>query len=462
MRFKGLFLSLLLLTPFFFPADVTAFDNRCFTQSECKEERTKIGSETIDPNDGFYQSQETVDACGGLNKAGNGDQPGEPLGFCLPVGQTVTAITFGGRNQFAHLGEFIQYMYQYGFVIGTIIATLVIIVAGFQWTVSGGNTAVIQSAQKRIGGAVVGLLIMAMSYTILNTINPRTVTLRLPQIWMINPAELAPNYCDQTDKKTAFFREQEEELSTRAKEDRVKRAVYQDQKTSPTKCQSKYLVEDSGDLTCRGVVCPNIGSQRQVCAPSQKDISKDECYRGDLALTYRTTNFKLIPDIATEVWDDPPIDGGETELHGLCIAGKTFEIATTVRYQQKGNAHTELILIKEKEKLEKTVESSCGSKAGFKGFFFIVEMNENNDTTDEDHYIGRNGKDLGDDATFTKVKFSDKITPHLFTLEEMVEGKIHGQLVQVNNVYDIDSINPLSGLSGDDLRKKVYKDIGFE
>lgn len=447
----------------FFLEPAHAIDTRCFTQSKCIEERKKTGLTDTEAPEGFYQSSETAAACGGLaTPAEESGKQGEPLGFCLPAGQTITAISFGGRTRFAHIGEFIQFIYQYGFIIGTIIATLMIIVGGFQWTVSAGSPAAIQSAQKRIVGAIIGLILMALSYTILNTINPQTVNLRLPQIWMVNPAELAPTYCDQTEKKTAFYQEQNEIISTAKKEERVKAAVYQTQEAFPTQCKSSYLIEGSGSLTCRGVTCPVVGGKEQVCAPSLKNISLDDCYPGDIVLTYQNTALSLFPDFATEVWDTPPIDGGETELHGLCTNGRTFEVDTTVIYRWKANAHVEMIAIKDRSSLRAKVTNNCRSEASFKGFFLIVEMNENNDTTDEDHYIGKQGKDLGDGPAFVKTKFSREITQHLWTLTDLIERRAGGNLVQVNNIYDIDDWNPISGLAGDELRRKVYADIGFQ
>ena len=50
--------------------------------------------------------------------------------------------------------------------------------AGFQWTISGGNTDMISSAKKRIGNGVIGLVIALGSYTLLFAINPELVNFR--------------------------------------------------------------------------------------------------------------------------------------------------------------------------------------------------------------------------------------------------------------------------------------------
>jgi len=74
------------------------------------------------------------------------------------------------------LGEYIASIYKYGIVIMSIVAVVVMIVSGLQLTMSAGNQATSESVKKRIGGAVVGLLLAVGSYTILYSVNPQLVT----------------------------------------------------------------------------------------------------------------------------------------------------------------------------------------------------------------------------------------------------------------------------------------------
>ena len=123
--------------------------------------------------------------------------PGADWGKCLPAGETVTSISFGGRREFRDIGDFLKYMYQYALTIAGIVAAVVIIISGVQWVTSGGNAQMIEDAKKRIVGAVVGMIIAYMSYVILNTINPALVNLRLPNVWMLKPQAIVPEYCSQ-------------------------------------------------------------------------------------------------------------------------------------------------------------------------------------------------------------------------------------------------------------------------
>ena len=294
-----------------------------------------------------------------------------------------------------------------------------IVIAGFQWTTSGGNPSNIDSAKKRIVGAIVGLALMAGSYTILNLVNPNTLTLRLPDILLINPASLTPKYCDDETAKYAFIKTQSEVITNAEEAERIKKAVYDSTGSEQTSCQSSYVVQGGGSKTCRGVICQNDNAEARVCAPNIQNPSLDECYKAHFVATLVRNGINLYPDFLTEVWDDPPIDTGETELHGLCDNGRTFEVDIVDSTREVSGKIQVFLTITDISQLSRKVEASCGSidRPKFKGFFFIFEMNENNDVTDEDHYIGINGKDLGDYTAFQKTKWSEKILPHLFTLD---------------------------------------------
>ena len=125
-------------------------------------------------------------------------------GKCLPAGETVTQIALGGDVRFSNLGEYIQKVYNYLVGVAGILAVIMIIVAGAQWISSGGNTETITTAKKRITGAVIGLLIAYLSYFILNTINPALVQLRLPQVWLVRPQTLTPEFCSDLDASSTY------------------------------------------------------------------------------------------------------------------------------------------------------------------------------------------------------------------------------------------------------------------
>jgi len=80
------------------------------------------------------------------------------------------------------LGEYIGAVYKYIVIIAGIIATVMLIFAGVQWMMPGNvftkDDKSINQAKNRIQKAVVGLILILTSYTILYTINPELVQFR--------------------------------------------------------------------------------------------------------------------------------------------------------------------------------------------------------------------------------------------------------------------------------------------
>ncbi len=164
----------------------SAMDPRCFNQVECtiarKENPLLEDLTDAEIAEGFYLGTDAVKICGVREREGKT----ESLGFCIPGTIAKTQISFGGKRSFANIGEFIQVIYRYSISIIGIIAVVMIIIGGVQWMTSGGSKDGVMSGQKKITASVTGLIIAALSYVILNTINPALVNLRLPQVWMLN------------------------------------------------------------------------------------------------------------------------------------------------------------------------------------------------------------------------------------------------------------------------------------
>ncbi len=72
----------------------------------------------------------------------------------------------------------------YKFLVGiaALAAVFMIMIAGYRWLFAGGNTGAIDDAKTKIKGAVAGLVIALLSYTILNLINPDLTKLSLENV----------------------------------------------------------------------------------------------------------------------------------------------------------------------------------------------------------------------------------------------------------------------------------------
>lgn len=257
-------------------------DQKCWLEKDCLEQRKSLSAEELSDvklKEGFVQNSETIKACGTKQTA-----TGDKIGFCLPAGQAETAISFGGQRRFSNIGVFIGEMYRYGSWAAGIIAVFMVVISGIQWMVSAGNSSMIDSAKSRISGAIIGLVLLALAYTILNMLNPYLVNFRLPNVWLINTQEIAPPSCSQLSYGSEILQitnVPNEKLTQDQKDTIASKNQYSDKfttysansATSSGKCGFEYLVKGAGAQTCTGAVCVDDAGNatNAVCAPYDID-----------------------------------------------------------------------------------------------------------------------------------------------------------------------------------------------
>ncbi len=379
----GIFSLLLLGT--MFPTNVAQsqkdLDQRCFTQEECRAARAEMNLPIELQSQGFYyNTPETRTAC-----QGNKDANGVEMGFCLPAGETSTTVKFGGVSKFANIGVFIQYIYRYGVVFAGILAVIVIIVAGLQWTSSGGNSSTIESAKKRIVGAITGLILASTSYVILNTVSPSTINLRLPQVWLIRPSPISNpyEYCmaipavpngttGWTVPKIAPFKDNYQSIPEAAFQDAfstygdeyTEKLIFPLKKESPiATCGENMYIKDSKGESCIGTYCA-----RGVCFPDKKvcgELPEGSGIRGRIDWE----PGKFLNDIWLKVACETDT-GWEVEWvdHKDLDESKNFYLFGGV---------------------EDRAIDLCGSLEKIKGYFFIVEVNDSDPlNTNDDQWAG--------------------------------------------------------------------------
>ena len=258
-----------------------AENSLCWTKKDCEDLRTEKGW----PEAGFIDDDPD---CPGY--AGNLTKPENKWGRCLAGVQTTAQVSFGGEEYktFNNVGDYIRAVYNYALIILSILASIMIIVAGIQYVGSAGSQEMIGSAKKKISGAIIGLALAYMSYTILNMINPATVNLRLPQVYMIREINLT-TWCSAVeipDANTQYssnnydpvLAEAESQSGGSVKE-KVKfeqtpasLTVFKDAKAHitydqyKTKCGREYEVSLQGEK-CTGVGCvgERIDGEEGIC-----------------------------------------------------------------------------------------------------------------------------------------------------------------------------------------------------
>lgn len=83
-------------------------------------------------------------------------------------------------SDWSTLTDYISRLYKYIIGIAAILSVLMITLAGMMWLTAGGNASQVGKAKQWIGGALVGLVLALLSYSILNIINPNIVALKVP------------------------------------------------------------------------------------------------------------------------------------------------------------------------------------------------------------------------------------------------------------------------------------------
>lgn len=230
------------------------FNPMCWKLDQCNNARAfflnKTPEELKGNKDGWL---ENIDPC---NKP--------EWGRCLPGGITKTTIAFGGKRSFTDIGDFLKYNYNFALGIAGILATIMIVIAGIQWVTSGGNSEMISSAKKRIGGALIGLLIAYLSYTILNIVNPALVNLRLPQVYMIRPINTTPQFCRDLESPTSTQFAKASDKGQVVDKSTFPSATLKDMDVKDMACGDNYFVGGAAGNTCMGGTCSTKG---QICLP---------------------------------------------------------------------------------------------------------------------------------------------------------------------------------------------------
>jgi hypothetical protein len=244
------------------------FNPVCWKQKDCEMARSNMG---VKGEDGWLENQEPCDKKG--------------WGMCLPAGETVTSISFGGKTNFANVGEFLKHNYNLALVVAGILASIMIIISGMQWMTAGGNSEMINRSKKRIGGAVIGLLIAYLSYVILNTINPALVNLRLPQAWLVREQILPSKFCYAAPSGTKF--------EFAAKKDQVvdKKTMVDkkfDQNLDVTKfgCGDQYFLEKGNGATCIGSSCDKGKLCMPIITKGGNMTDKYDCVKAQMITRY--------------------------------------------------------------------------------------------------------------------------------------------------------------------------------
>ncbi len=345
----------------------------CWIKKDCEAIRKDRGW----GGNGFIQDKE----CGG-NDLKTGDD-NYSWGKCLAGGQTNLQVYFAGVTTTPHVGRYIEMVYNYALIILSILASVMIIVAGIQYVGSAGNQEMISSAKKRIIGAVIGLSLAYMSYTILNMVNPSTLELRLPSVFMIREISL-PKWCMDVEKpketKVSEFTFTQSLSSLEVfKKNNIDKSTEVHKTNEPvlTKCGAEYSITTG---ICIGVDCDGRKNDKnQICGKGSgimclclKDDAnpiKYSCKEGTVggSITLSSNVGSYVDDITLLA-----VCGTTTGENYLDYVGASPASLRVDKFDANKNTKNFVFNVTASE-----ISDYCkGTKGTFKGFLMAVEMHD--------------------------------------------------------------------------------------
>lgn len=120
----------------------------------------------------------------------------------VPDPSTVPGSTAERRLQYLtegrveDLAQYIGIVYNFLISIVGVVAAVAMIIGGFQYLTSAGDSGKIGQAKSKITNALIGLILALGAYTILNTINPALLTLQLPDLRPVRTQIFLMPWCE--------------------------------------------------------------------------------------------------------------------------------------------------------------------------------------------------------------------------------------------------------------------------
>ncbi len=494
---KKIFFILVLAALLFPNSSHAQVDARCWYKDDCIAARKELKSDLTpeEAQKGFVQNAVSKDLCKGVHQTES-----NPIGFCLPSTNAKIKIAIGGQTEFTGLAEFIAFIYKYGMGLAGVLSVLVLIFAGVQWIISGGNAEAISSAKHKIVGAVIGMIILAAAYTILYTVNPDLVNLRPPNAWMINTLNLPSNpsclALEPNEKISRYFLKTTDNTTVEKKQE-IFATLPQDGWLTPTstilpdaspmaktaRCGYDYFIENTNALTCRGTACDtgfacadfklgegskcyNVSIAGNVYNTSIEDNTAEA-----LGLAGTAANWIAGRQGWTFPWlinPDDFVGRAAIILYVVCEDGESIRVGDEesgiLDTPGQEGKQTYWALFNPKEIDNANTNECTGSSGGVKGFVIAPVFNEGGVIeSGERHFIGRTkpanpekkyiAKDLGDVANAAGNLDNECILRQapkdsFFTAMELKESFT----LDINARYVAD-------INDDDHRIQAYKDF---
>ncbi len=199
------------------------------------------------------------------------------------------------------LARYIKAIYDYGIMIGGILAALMLMAGGIIWLTSGGDSGKVSKAKGIIAGSITGVVILMGAYFILNTINPDLVQMKGVKMIVVQNILTYDVQCCHKEQGAITFEVKEEKGYTRyttgEKAGQIFTSCEADYQAtscpSNGECRTMFTAGQQGathycydpsDVCCTCVTGGNTVGAISHCFDSSilgRKITADECRPGD-------------------------------------------------------------------------------------------------------------------------------------------------------------------------------------
>lgn len=186
------------------------------------------------------------------------------MGRCLtPETPIALSNPLFGSTTSGSLRDYIQKMFQYGLSIVAITAAVMLIWGGFKYII-GSSAGDISSSKQTIQDALIGLVLVFVSVTLLRTLNPATVGYGQLNVYLANKeAVSAPMFC--TGYKAAPGKSLQFAKAPPASEKIDVKKLQYEIAPDKTVCGKSYLSKGLTEDSCLGTFCEDPAKKCLAC-----------------------------------------------------------------------------------------------------------------------------------------------------------------------------------------------------
>lgn len=217
--------------------------------------------------------------------------------------------------------DYVKYIFNFAILASGFIALVVLIYAGAKYMTSAGNPQAIGDSKEQISGAILGILILFLSYVLLTTINPQLVIFHIGEptavISTLKPGILTCKERVDISTAWALINEYQNSATSEERKAEIKKQLDPIIENISQKC---YKVEGGGD-----VIKDFDNEIKYVYLIPNKTGGESYTYYG--VILYEDKNFEGKAEVITgnsSVYGEPTeesINGGASSIRPFTMGG---------------------------------------------------------------------------------------------------------------------------------------------